>query len=463
MDCLENGTADQKYSENVRQFCMALKYYSSGAYNFVRSVFGNNLPHTRTIQKWLQPIDCSPGITASALKILERKVKEYGDKKLLGALIKDEIYIKKKIIHHEETEKFSGFVTTRDDRRNSEIETLPVASKAMVYMIVGEGFKITVAYFFLSGLNAYGQAAITQEVIASVNKTGVQIMSLTQDGPKENIKMAEILGADFYNDQPYFASPTNASDKIYCIFDPPHMLKLSRGCLKHHQLYHNQKPLDWKFIERLHEMQRNRNINLGNKLTAMHLNFHAKPMNVRLAAETLSASVANGIDILRCDGYENFNGSEETTEFIRYINNIFDVLNYKKKPSKSGNGGEREKFKRPLNRDTATEFFQYFVEAKAYLKSIEIDEVHTRKNKQTGETIQRIERKPVLRSPSSTPFFGFIHNLTALEGLYTDHVLNGSLDELIPFQFSQDHIETYFASVRAGLGNKRRKNIHVVF
>lgn len=370
LNCLKNGRPEIKYTENVRQFCIALNFYSPNAYRYVRSVFGKHLPHPRTLRAWLHSIDGSPGITNASLNSLENKVKEYeaNGEKLLVALIKDEIYIKKNIEYRAETEEFVGFVTVRDEEKNESNEHLAIANKALVYMVVGKNFKIPVAYYFLAGLNSYCAAALTQLVIESIHNTGAKVISLTQDGPRENIKMAEILGADFKNDKPYFANPTDPSGKIYVFFDAAHMIKLLRGCLKHHQLYHNGKSMHWHFIERLYEMQEERNFNLGNKLTAMHLNFHTKPMDVRLACQTMSLSTANGIDMCCNDGYAQFKDSETTTELMRYANNTFDILNFKPNINGAGKG-----FKRPLNRDTANEFFEYFAKARPYFKGIEID------------------------------------------------------------------------------------------
>lgn len=153
-------------------------------------------------------------------------------------------------------------------------------------MAVGEDFKLPIAYFYLTGLNTLGRAAITQSVIKSVNRTGVRVISFTQDGLRANVSMAKELGADFTNDKPYFSSPTNPDDKIYFIWDAPHMIKLFRGCFKKHQLYYKEESMHWVFIENLHEMQKQRNINMGNKLTDKHLNYHVNAMNVRLACET---------------------------------------------------------------------------------------------------------------------------------------------------------------------------------
>lgn len=104
-----------------------------------------------------------------------------------------------------------------------------------------------------------------------------------------------------------------------------------------------------------------------------------------------------------------------------------------------------------MNTSTASEIFAYASEAKAFFKSIEIDEKRTRKLKD-GTTETYYVRKLAIKSSKFTPFFGFVNNLIALEGLYTDFVLNGPLDEFHTFMFSQDHLETWFSAVRSSLG-----------
>lgn len=113
--------------------------------------------------------------------------------------------------------------------------------------------------------------------------------------------------------------------------------------------------------------------------------------------------------------------------------------------------GEGQNFKKPLDASTANEFFDYFKEAKEYFQCIEIDE--TLKKKRNGKKEKYTVRKLAIKSRNFTPFFGFVHNFTALEGLYADYVATGNLKALHTFQFSQDHLETWFSTVRSRLGN----------
>jgi hypothetical protein len=50
-------------------------------------------------------------------------------------------------------------------------------------------------------------------------------------------------------------------------------------------------------------------------------------MKVNIAAQTLSASVADAIDFCRSLNLKGFEDSEDTTEFIRIVDTWFDILN----------------------------------------------------------------------------------------------------------------------------------------
>jgi hypothetical protein len=80
-------------------------------------------------------------------------------------------------------------------------------------------------------------------------------------------------------------------------------------------------------------------------------------MNVKIAAQTLSSSVADAIDFLRMDlQHPKFQGSKETTEFIRKIDRLFHILN-SRNPFAKG-------YKKPLtaaNREYWTRVLEVYV------------------------------------------------------------------------------------------------------
>ena len=88
------------------------------------------------------------------------------------------------------------------------------------------------------------------------------------------------------------------------------------------------KQIKWEYIDRLNDVQEELGFSLANKLTKKHIIWEKHKMNVKMAAQTLSASVASAIDFL-CDDIEHpdFEDSESTTSFIKRMDVAFDLLN----------------------------------------------------------------------------------------------------------------------------------------
>lgn len=53
-----------------RKFTLTLHFHSPRAYNYVRSVFENQLPFVLTIMKWYTAIDGKPGFSQEAFAAL---------------------------------------------------------------------------------------------------------------------------------------------------------------------------------------------------------------------------------------------------------------------------------------------------------------------------------------------------------------------------------------------------------
>ncbi|XP_047129514.1 putative uncharacterized protein DDB_G0286901 [Hydra vulgaris] len=70
------GKVKKHYPPELRSFALTLNFYSAKAYSYVRKTFNIALPHPRTIQKWYESVDCSPGFSKEALVTLHSKVKE---------------------------------------------------------------------------------------------------------------------------------------------------------------------------------------------------------------------------------------------------------------------------------------------------------------------------------------------------------------------------------------------------
>uniref|UniRef100_A0A1B0CV85 Transposable element P transposase-like GTP-binding insertion domain-containing protein n=1 Tax=Lutzomyia longipalpis TaxID=7200 RepID=A0A1B0CV85_LUTLO len=146
------------------------------------------------------------------------------------------------------------------------------------------------------------------------------------------IVTSQQITPDFHNCPESPREPQSLYDnKIHHIWvypDPVHMLKLARNVFGENVMENEDGgKIDFKYIERLFDLQKKEGAYITEKLKISHLQFDKNKMNVGLAVQLLSRSVANAINACRNLGYPEFIGSEATEEFIRWLNDIFDVLN----------------------------------------------------------------------------------------------------------------------------------------
>ena len=116
------------YPPELRSFALTLNFYPAKACSYVRKTFNNALLHPRTLQKWYESVDCSPGFSKEALITLHSKVKEVQKiDRVVCSLLLDEMAIRKKI---EWTgHKFSGYIDFGADINN---DSLPEPKEALV-------------------------------------------------------------------------------------------------------------------------------------------------------------------------------------------------------------------------------------------------------------------------------------------------------------------------------------------
>lgn len=346
-------------------------------------------------------------------------------KELYCTLAFDEMHIKGHVEWLHESKKFSGLITY--GRRDSN-EKLPIAKQALVFLITCHESKLSipVAHYFIDNLDTGEKTKLLFEVVRCLRLVGVCILNITFDGLPTNRSMCEGLGASFdANNIIPFIEIDN--ENFLIIFDPPHMLKCIRNSLgKYRQFHSNGKLISWRYIERLETYRVNNNF-VSHKLTKAHIQWNKNQMNVRLAAQTFSRSVANSIDYLRNEEHVMFSNSAETIKFISCINDLFDIFNAKHSDSTS-------KFRRGLSSDSATEIFDFLNYASDYIKSL------------------RIGWRNVVQSRIQVGFIGFLVNIEALKILYNQYILTGNIDIVHSFYLGQDLLESFFGRIRARHG-----------
>lgn len=428
------GKIKNHYPPELRSFALTLNFYSAKAYSYVRKTFYNALPHPRTIQKWYESVDCSPGFSKEALVALQNKVKEAKQigRHVVCSLMLDEMAIRKKI---EWTgHKFSGYVDFGADIAN---DSTPEAKEALVIMVncVNGRWKIPIAYFFIDGLGGREKANIVKRCLEFIHESGIEIISLTFDGAASNISMANFLGANVSveNMKTWFPHPIS-NRSIYILPDPPHMLKLIRNTIASRPAIYddNGNAIEWSYLRKLVDIQNKEGLHIATKIRNRHIDWTREKMKVKVAAQTLSLSVAKALKYLRETNHPlNFKNSEPTETFLTNINDAFDILNSRNLLAKHYKCG-----------------LQYWNKEKIFLRIDEIVEyLKNLKESQGGLPMYSTGRK--------MGFIGMIISLNSLKSIFEEHVSSSEpiLKYVLANKLSQDHLEIFFSAVRSRGGH----------
>lgn len=441
-----------KYPPAARKFAITLHFYSPAAYKYLRKMFNSCLPHPRTLYDWYRSVEAEPGFTHETLERLKEKSKT-STKKLLCSLIIDEMSIRQQKIWN--GKKYEGVVDVGVGTDDSN----EIASQAYVFLLVSvnESWKIPLAYFLITNLTAEMKVNLINIALNKCHLAGVKVVSLTFDGCKTNLATMKLLGCNI--DEPKslktnFKHPA-ADYNVVVFLDGCHMVKLMRNVLEAKKIIFNKEkqPIRWKLITDLHDLQEKNELHLANKLTHKHIEFKNNIMNVKLATQLLSLSVAKAIEF--CDNHlklSEFKHSSATTEFITILNNIFDILNSRNL--------KHHGFKKPMNPTNCDEIIAYLKLAKDYLISLSIDVKRKRTIKKKNETriVYTNENIPLWKSQSNTGVIGLLVCMESLQYLYENLVQTNELSFLTAYKFCQDHVELFFGNIRSQGGFNNNPN-----
>lgn len=391
---------------------------------YVQKTFNNLLPHPRTLRRWFMVVDGSPGFTKESFDALS---KEASNRPVYVNLVIDEMCIRQQV-EMDSQRNIYGYINMGADHPYDS-DNIPLAKNALVYLAVGiNGYwKIPIAYFLIDGLGGKERSNLLKEAIHLLHDTGVKLKSITFDGASVNTKMCTELGANFnlQNNKAYIID----REKIVIYLDPAHMLKLIRNAWEHRNNIKNSKneTIDWNFIKKLYDLEKEQGLRAGTKLTKRHINFHNEKMNVRLAAQTLSQSVSDTLRYLTLTN-EEYKEAGPASEFIAYVNKAFDILNSRSRFSKSP-------FKRAISDCTINEYSLFITDFTMYIKGLQFSD---------GVKIVDSGRK--------TGFVGFILGLQNAIEMYKSLREEGNLTFFLTYKISQDFIETTFSAFRSRLG-----------
>lgn len=404
-----------------KKTALAIYYKSSSCYTFLRRK-GVTLPAISTIKKWLGNFHCTPGFNQRIFRNLAIKAESLSKSEKICIVMFDEMSIKKHLDYSEKLDIFEGISDLGKLGRTS----VP-ASQALVLMIRGiySPWKIPLAYF-LTG-NGVTCAELHKimltclEKLVSLNMTPIGIVC---DLSSTNQKFMANLNVTL--EQPFFIFQNR---KYFAFYDVPHLLKCIRNNFLNNRFVGRNKLIKFSDIKSVYEIDNKSSTGRCLlKLTNKHINPNAfEKMNVKLAAQLLSHSVACAIKVALRTGELVSATGENTANFVDTINYLFDALNSTRFTSSN-----------PYNRVLSDKNPQV-------LKAIN-------EGYDLIQNLYKISNKGELYRPPS--FDGFLQTINAVKMFYSEQQTEGKTF-LFTGRLSQDPLENQFSIYRQKGGYNR--------
>lgn len=334
-----------------------------------------------------------------------------------------------------------------------------IAKEAIVFILKGldVNFEFPMGYYFIHKLKAIQRKNLIQEIISAVTHCRVKITNMTIDGLAANAKMCTLFGANLnvhHKQCKTFILNPVTNEKIYIILDPCHMVKLIRNTLGRKEEFFvgdKNKKISMRFIVALYQYSRKNDLH-SHKLTRQHIEWERNPMNVRLAVQTFSNSVANSLQYLMERKIPEFRGADPTIDFSRRIDKLFDVFNSK-------NSNPTSVFKRALTAENKRIIFDFLHDNIKYFKSLKIKVEYFEKD-DVEEAHPKYKFVPLLKSKNFCGFRGLVIDMISLMEMYTEFVeQNHLLTSIATYNILQDVIELFFGRLRACGGFNNNQNL----
>jgi hypothetical protein len=276
----------------------------------------------------------------------------------------DAMAIRQHVSYDAHSGKMTGFVDLGFDDVSSD-----EAKEVLVLLVVGTTghWKTPVAYYCTRSLSADAQKQLVLQAIDELELTGLHVVALVMDGLSANITMCNLLGCQLDVRWPLktWFCPTESNRKIYVILDACHMLKLVRNTLASCRILESESGhVYWSYIQELHEVQQKAGLRAANRLTSRHVDFHNQKMKVRLAAQTLSNSVAMALVMMHNSGDPKFIDVMPTVEFLQTMDTLFDIMN-SRNPRGFG-------FKAPIRQSNLTTVLETLNQHRNYLLTLKM-------------------------------------------------------------------------------------------
>lgn len=400
---IEKGS-NAPLKEDDKSFSLALESMGPKAYMFLRTS-GFPFPHPSTLRTYAAAFNLQPGFVEPALPALaSHSSSELGK---YAVIYFDEMKLRRCYEY--------------DHVSQSVLQPVDQALVVMVKSLCSN-YQQVVYYNY----DETPTISLIDSLVENLELAGLHPVAVVSDqGPKNMglfTEMGVTLTCPYYN--------TKSGKPLFVFADSPHLMKSLRNHLIDTGFTLNGKNITATPIKRLLAAQSG-DIRIAHKLTPGHFPppQHVRRQKVSLATQLFSNSVSAGIkrlvDLAQTlpDQFRPMpEESMDTAEFLKLMNDWFDIMNTHK----------------PIHDSRPTK------KAYGYKESLEQQNVVLLKAQQAVLQMRKVGWNKLLPCQK-----GIVQNTTALLGLLQYLRSEGSVDYIITARLNQDDLERLFGYIRS--------------
>lgn len=396
----------RRWSASDKAIALSIYHASPKALQILSRLF--ILPTVETIKQSIRNLNIYPGVCVTMLNAFKSEITYFGDQEKLCTIAFDEMKLRPGLSYDQKRDVTEG----SEDLGMGTASNGLIADHALVFEVRGlfSNWKQPFSYHLTnSTVKKHSLRALLTHIVKNLIDLGLNPKAIVCDQGANNRACLQGL-FNVSTEKPYIEL---FDHQIFCFYDVPHLLKNVRNNLKDSG-YKNQdgKKISWSHIEEFSAQDSKLPIRQAPKLTAKHLKLPGfTRMNVRLAAQTLSHSVAKGICLMASLGVLPENALL-TAEFCDIFDSLFNVFN-----SRTSHSPRRYNYGISMQ----SEHWVVIEKAENYIQSL----------------------RP-MNSKSQPCLNGWLQNITALRLLFQ----SVSPPMLLTHRLNQDCVENLFSQIR---------------
>ena len=414
-----------RWSNQDKLLALGMYYKSPSAYRFMRRTF--RLPTERTLQKYISGFNVTTGFDCDYILALQKRAESLSLKERHVVETFDGMSLRSSLKYFEHDDCIVGFEDTC-----GFCEPSTVASKHVLQFMVrgiSTRWKQPVGHFFIgNSVQASVLGKMLKALISKLESLGLIVAAIVCD--QEASHRSCLTSLKVTTENPFLQSDNG--NTIFVMHDPPHLMKNVRNNLLTYDFVIHGETVSFKYIEKLYDLESWNVLRFVPKLTKGHIELtNFKKMNVKLATQILSHSVACGLrSYMKLKQMSS--EAEPTAAFVARMNQLFDIMN-------SNSPTAKNKWQRPLSVKTV-EQFQELADATMWIKEWKF------KSRKTGVVTVDLPFKQ-----------GLLMTINALMAVSRYLIDVQGFRFVLTSRFNQDVVENWFSCVRGkGRNNDSR-------